>query len=310
MAFARYALFGAVYWHHAVRAMKAMLHRAIWKAIPATQGKIDKRSRRYGHFYRQFISTALSELAVPAQLSLWDASSSPSLNSADLDQTAGTTTVTAWHPDLSVADLPSGDLRMIRWLHTCTTLQGKALLQMLCGRNLFKRLLVVSSHRADQLWPALVRFAERASAPEKIDFQQEVQTQLIDLILNLGKRPSERNGRTISALKPEAIDFCEAMATRGDILFLVDIPTDRPASQVDLCYVPEHRLGQPFVATSERVRLSYSTVWGNLAESFLESVGKVRVFVHPDIVNTAEAGLSREDIEGVLSAAVRQVARR
>jgi HD superfamily phosphohydrolase len=39
VAFARYAMFSQVYWHHTARAAKAMLHRAVWEWL-----ETDKRS--------------------------------------------------------------------------------------------------------------------------------------------------------------------------------------------------------------------------------------------------------------------------
>src|SRR5439155_23805235 len=33
IGFARYGLFGQVYWHHAYRAVKAMIHRIVWESI-------------------------------------------------------------------------------------------------------------------------------------------------------------------------------------------------------------------------------------------------------------------------------------
>jgi serine/threonine protein kinase len=47
MAFARYALFGTVYWHHTVRSIKAMLHRAVWEALLDYS---DKRAKKYKDF--------------------------------------------------------------------------------------------------------------------------------------------------------------------------------------------------------------------------------------------------------------------
>lgn len=41
IAFARYAMFGQVYWHHAYRAFKVMLHRLVWEAL--RQGKPELR---------------------------------------------------------------------------------------------------------------------------------------------------------------------------------------------------------------------------------------------------------------------------
>lgn len=45
VAFARYSMFGAVYWHHTSRAVKAMLHRAVWEGMPETpKGKAQYRA--------------------------------------------------------------------------------------------------------------------------------------------------------------------------------------------------------------------------------------------------------------------------
>jgi len=288
VAFARYALFGAVYWHHTVRAMKAMLHRAIWNAIPKEQGNVDKRTSAYKAFCRSFVEFAHSALpATVTQGSLWAEQVGTALPAAP--------------------DIPPTDLRMIHWLHEKTDAEGKSLLRMICERRLFKRLLVLSSGRTQDLWHGLVELAKDASCAELINLQNEVQRGLIRVLSAQKARAETEPGRTVSALAPDVIEAVEAMDTRGDVLFLVDIPRQRPGSQVELCYLPEHRRGAPFVARSEKAGLEYSKIWADLSESLLASIGKVRVFCHPVISDTAEAGLSRGDIEGVLGTALRHV---
>jgi len=68
VAFARYAMFGTVYWHHTVRAIKSMLHRAVWEALP---GDADQRITEYKSFkenFDDFIFVSLSPLSRPVLL--------------------------------------------------------------------------------------------------------------------------------------------------------------------------------------------------------------------------------------------------
>ena len=67
VAFARYAMFGTVYWHHTSRAAKAMLHRAVWEGLP-------QRTQRgtYKNYRTQLIAFVLTGSRGEEQKELFD----------------------------------------------------------------------------------------------------------------------------------------------------------------------------------------------------------------------------------------------
>ncbi|MBU1706419.1 hypothetical protein KKB28_00720, partial [bacterium] len=88
----------------------------------------------------------------------------------------------------------------------------------------------------------------------------------------------------------------------GEILFLVDIPGERKGSSISLYYRPESRTSRSYRTEEGGVQMEDSIIWMNLSQDFLRSVGKVRVFCHPDIAEICTA-LKRQEIEGALEAA-------
>jgi HD superfamily phosphohydrolase len=277
-AFARYALFGTVYWHHTSRAMKAMLHMAVWQAIPQT----GRRSKEYGDMRRDLERLLFENQIIPSQLSL--------LRESQEDRLKETTYLHPW------------DLAMLEWIYARSSDQGKKLIKMLCARKLFKRLIVISGLKSLTLWKKMTSISRDFSIPEKVRFQKEVQRALVSLINKI-----DNSKRTTSALYPEATDNLVARASCGEILFLIDIPSERKASNIDLYFLPEKRVGDSTMLQSEKAQMEDSIIWSRISESFQESVGKVRVFVHPDFVKTATAALSRSDIESTLESVYRTI---
>ena len=187
VAFARYAMFGTVYWHHTSRAAKAMLHRAVWEGLP-------QRTQRgtYKNYRTQLIAFVLTGSRGEEQKELFD------LHIA--------------HEELSQV-LPS-DREIIDWLSQRTSEPGKRLLRMLIERQLFRRVLVLSEAKSN-IWKKLLSIRERHH-DTIIELQREVQKGVVEHILsgNFG----EREERTALKRSHDA----------GDILVLIDVPTQRP----------------------------------------------------------------------------------
>ena len=90
-------------------------------------------------------------------------------------------------------------------------------------------------------------------------------------------------------------------------MFLIDIPTSRPGSLIELHFLPESRIYGNISPNFEDVQIEDSIIWTELNNNFLKSVGKVRVLCHPAIVETCTAGLKRIDIESALESSYRYV---
>ena len=275
VAFARYAMFGSVYWHHTSRALKSMLHRAVWEALP---GK-DRRSKEYRDLQEAFYSEVLEERREPKKGFMF---SKP---------------VVAETPQLLMTDY-----KLLEWVYNRTSDQGRELLKMICERRIFKRILVVSERKNADLWDKLNELRKSYSWQMMLNLQNQAQKRMIGIIDTLDDQK-----RTTSVLSKERTDEIVGRAAKGQVLFLIDIPGERKASSVDLYFLAESRFPGALTAAEERILMEDSILWTNLAKNFLKSVGKIRVFCHPDIIETCSACLNRVDIEGVLAESFRYV---
>jgi len=283
LAFARYAMFGSVYWHHTSRSVKAMLQRAVWEAIP----KGNRRSKEYQDFKKSF----LDEVARQGRLwSRQDIQGHLFTDEASRQRISET-------PQLAVTDY-----EILYWVHKRTKPVAKTLIEMICRRKLFKRLLVISHRKNSSLWDKLTELRKTASGEQMISFQNIFQINVVNLLDSL---PDERRVSTV--MQKIFTDNIVSKSAEGEILFLIDIPGDRPGSVIGLNFLPEHRIYGPLSSFEQQAELEDSVVWNSLSAQFAASVGKVRIFCSPDIIASCTACLGREDIEGVLESAISEV---
>ena len=135
-----------------------------------------------------------------------------------------------------------------------------------------------------------------------MELQKEVQKAVLDYL-----RGTDYSQRTTSALEPEARDKVIALGEQGTALILVDIPTSRPGSSIPLEYLPEQERREMIEEWKEPKPLEDSVVWTQLHDSFMESVGKVRVFCHPHVRATLEAAVPKLALEQIVESHVKQL---
>jgi HD superfamily phosphohydrolase len=285
LAFARYAMFGTVYWHHTSRSTKAMLHRAVWETIPTS----DKRLREYKDFSEALWSEIVREGRVGVKTSSDDYLFVENVHSVLPTET----------PQLAVSDY-----KMLCWIYQHSNARGRYLIESISRRQLFKRLLVISARKNQPLWDRLLRVKKEATAKDLIKFQDSFQQSVVHLLDGL-----EPEKRMTTILEKNKTDEIVGRHDRGEILFLVDIPGDRRGSATDLYFLPEHRIYGPITSQQENGEIEDSPVWNSLSTQFAASVGKIRVFCAPDIVATCTEGLLRPAIEGALEAAAASITR-
>jgi hypothetical protein len=87
---------------------------------------------------------------------------------------------------------------------------------------------------------------------------------------------------------------------------LLDFPPERRGSETPLEYIIEEDRRRYKTDEIRTGSLEQSVVWNALAESFHESIGKVRVFCHPDHAEFLTAFLKRSEIESMLAHALHQ----
>jgi HD superfamily phosphohydrolase/tRNA A-37 threonylcarbamoyl transferase component Bud32 len=124
VAFARYAMFGSVYWHHTSRSAKSMLHRVIWEAL-SKEGTSKKRETELKESFLREIGSQLY----------------PESENSDQKTLFPNKIVLEENPQLTLSDY-----RMLLWLSEETTKIGKQLLKMICERDLDLPPFIVPLH--------------------------------------------------------------------------------------------------------------------------------------------------------------------
>jgi HD superfamily phosphohydrolase len=277
IAFARYAMFGAVYWHHTSRAAKAMLHRAAWEAIREAIATGDRRSGAYKVFRKAFQQQALH-----------------------IGEAAGGELPFPKDGIVASPQMAISDYNMLRWLYDRTSSNGKKLLELLCNRELFKRLAVVSPKGNLDLWKTLCRFQQEGGWDGMLNLQRDLQRRLVELLRDLPA--AERSITTL--LSEDVTDAIIARDNEGEILFLVDLPPDRPGAVADLRFLSESRTNTGALLTGT-LATETSILSSDIAGSFRDSVGKARVFCHPAVADTALLALRKSQVEAAVEAACR-----
>ncbi|MFC1899619.1 protein kinase [Chloroflexota bacterium] len=279
IAFARYAMFGTVYWHHTNRAAVSMLHRAVWEIFINQYASV----AREREFKREFIDYFFKpERTIALQLDLTQ------ITDKTLSQ---------------LTQLSPTDYELINWLYLKSgqhSLPAAKLLKMINERDLFKRILVLSQKRHPTLWDKLIRFRRSGTIDKYVTFQREVQKGIVNSV----QRIDDSLRRTNSILTLENTDKVIHLDEQGDIFITVDIPLDRPSAAIGLEYLPEADRQDVLEQWNLPHRLEGSTIWSELNDNFTESIGKIRVFGYEEIAEIIRAAIPRPQLEDILESSL------
>lgn len=282
MSLARYAMFSQAYWHHAVRAQKAMLFRAV-EALLANQGL------RWREFQTDFVDFVSSLPEV-----LYRSDSPRTLFGEIVD-----TNVVV---DMGGrgSDFPATDAAVLSWLHgrlTDANLPEARLLDQILRRSFFKRLWVVSRDMERNLWERIVEKWSRLQTAQKHAVSHGFEMRIAARLRSVGV-PDVTVLLGASAI--ERID----VAVRGrDPWLLIDVPAARPGSEVPLFYVLEGQRRALRKDSRSVGDLQVSEVWEKYARDLVQAAGKVRVFCDPDLADSVEAAMDwRTGVNELLTA--------
>jgi hypothetical protein len=280
VAFARYAMFGNVYWHHAYRAIKAMIHRVVWEAL--AQGYSDTGGKdRFRRELKDFVCNGDTD------------GQQPSLFPTDKQHNI-------------ISQIQYGDLGILNWLAKRAKPIGPAFVDLLASRKLFKRVLVLSNERARDkaLWAKLSAFyvKNKTNWETKVELQKEFQLEVIKLV----EAKPQKDWRQSSSVTDGAYAaFLQAAKT--EVILLVDLPADRSGSETELEFIVEEDRRRVKIDEMLTGNREASIVWKVLQDSFQLSIGKLRAFCHPDHEEFLSAFLERNEIEDALSSALKSV---
>jgi HD superfamily phosphohydrolase len=280
VAFARYALFGTVYWHHTLRSIKAMLHRAVWEFLPEYE---DRRKRAYNDIQDEIFNEINDQIFIKKQPWL----DFETDNKSELK---------------FISNINPYDFKILSFIYKKTNAVGKELLEMICSRNLYKRLLVISHAKSPNEWEQMFNIRTKYSWKYWLFFQKTFDDLLFEDIMKIKDRQ-----RTTTVLAQEYTDKFRLLKSRNMPVFLIDIPIPRTGSSSPLRYLHEFRFVNSMQYNPEEtIQPEDSAFWKSITGDLTKSIGKARVFCHPDIIDTASAFYSRDMILNTIDIACRK----
>ncbi|MBI3415908.1 MAG: HD domain-containing protein [Verrucomicrobia bacterium] len=287
IAFARYAMFGQVYWHHTNRAIKAMIHRMVWEIVHQSESRQQLREK-----FRKFL--------------LPDDATSSAGQTAFVLSTQNQEALSTGSSQIDAADFG-----VLTWLSERGGETGKELLRLLSERRLFKRIFVLSKEGATdkKIWETVASFYREHGKnwQAKLTFQDVFQRRLVEYV----ESPPKHEPAPLSQfITPDAKNAFlvegrrKYKNERTKSLILVDIPPEKKGSESALEYLVEEDRRKLKTDELKTESLERSIVWHTLQQSFLESIGKLRIFCHPDHSDFLASFVARKGFESCLSAAI------
>lgn len=276
---ARREMFTQVYWHHTVRAMKAMLGYIVRQTLIRISNDKVLSQMFWDEFiafvaghtgYKQFIVRNVDSLAKDDYLDL------------------------AGDPEKYrlASQLAIGDAAVLLLFERYAPINAQRIVDMLKQRRLFSRHTVISMNREKDIFSEIYqrfrfqRLEGNVEAIEKMRADWEVAIKK-KVIAELKRRN-----------KSDLVD----KITNCEPLLFVDIPikaTSRVERDAALLFLPEEHSRRG--ASSQAVYPSYAstvTIFGE--KSFDEQVGKIRVFVDPDWKTIMEQLIPQSDVREIL----------
>jgi serine/threonine protein kinase len=277
VSIARYAMFSQGYWHHTVRAMKAMLGRGV-RALVAEQSDAAREILQ-----EKFLEFAF---ALPESIFASGSSQKPLFT-----VTPAAASAVSSQGGSEVPQLAATDVAVLRWLEkelSRSVRPEAVLLGGILNRRLFKRLWVVSHDMQPTRWDKIVKLWSELSREKKHRLSHQFETKVVTKVAGATTK--------ITGFSPEGLKASlEQSTTARSPWLLIDIPESRPGAEVGLRYVLEGQRRQ--LRKDEKVagQTQESEVWNRYAGSLLQAAGKIRIFCDPGLVDAIEAAVPWEN---------------
>jgi hypothetical protein len=172
---------------------------------------------------------------------------------------------------------------------------------------LFKRILVISKSGATdkKLWDDVAEFfsTNRKNWKAKLRLQDAFQRRVVEYVENPTETPPP--SQVINPTNRNRF----IVEGREKVLLLIDIPLERRASSSPLEYLVEEDRKRFKREELRTENLEQSVIWKALQSSFQESIGKLRVFCHPDHAEFLVAFVQRGTFESILASALAEAER-
>ena len=284
IAFARYLLFSAVYWHHTSRAYKAMIHQALRLMLQS----YDVERKKSGKVKLEFLKFVIALYAGKKK-------NQPSLISHLKEENYRTL-------------ICMSDLEILDWVYQRSPEKGLSLLQDLGERRLYKRLASIHfttrSPRDEQLLPWEKFQNANLSNAQYIKLCDALQEKLL---FEVRHRKDKKIQHTIS-LEGEKFDRFEELMDKGHISILIDIPNPMKytGSITLLRFIKETMEKRYLDDLPEDFMVQVSEVWSTHISELMKSLAVVRIFCHPEVRHAIKATLAVSEIIDIAHAALKE----
>jgi len=271
MSVARYAMFSQVYWHHTVRALKAMLARAVHALLAHHEAK-----DTIVEFQTSFVTLIC---ALPEGLYS---------GSARVARQSGNGT-TADMPIADGTDLAATDAAVLRWLHDRLTEAKRPEAPLITGilsRRPFRRLWVVTPDMGRERWHNIVTRWDKLTREKRYKLAQNFELAVFDFL------SGSRGGHPLSA---DARAFIAERVATGIPWLVVDVPGRRAGAEVELHTVHEsqgRRLRDDEHVVGES---GASQTWKDYAGNLREKAGKIRIFCDSELLELVGTAMELQD---------------
>jgi HD superfamily phosphohydrolase len=276
MTVARYAMFSQVYWHHAVRAQKAMLSRAVSALLAHTPAaKIEAFRATFTDMVCALPESMYKHDGGPEQLTLDTRLENTEVNNIGV----GT-------------DLSPTDAAVLTWLRDrldAANLQEASLLQGILTRSLFKRLWVVS--RASVVhkdWDELCKLWDGLTPKQRDHAALAFERKIFDRL----------NGGIVVDVTTlagrDAISVAGALTGSRTPWLLIDLPGSKSGSDVGLNYVTESQARRMRKDDRAMGDIQRSSAWEMYARDIRDVAGNVRVFCDERLIESVDASITQK----------------
>lgn len=282
VAFVRYAMFGQVYWHHTSRSAKSMLHRVIWESLRNLL--IEKERNNFKNaedFYKiEYDNTKLQTFNRDfadfiAKLQLPRARRSKEFS--------------------NFSQVLFNDRKLLAWFAERSNTSGMEIVKLIMNRNLYKRILVISKRESGALLDRIKKVRNDFNWRKIVELQDKIQEEIILRI------------RSHDNISKDILDNLLGLYAKCRILILIDIPKRRPGSEITLEYLPETDRYDIVQEWKKPSKLQDSVIWRELHGNFIESVGKVRVFCHPEIRDAIKIAIPQRELSRIVEESMKKL---
>lgn len=291
---ARYAMFSQVYWHHAVRAAKAMLGRALNALI----GKLEEdKSRSAVNSFR----SEFEDFVLYGESGWGNQQARQGLlpGFAPMETETPQRSAEAFGARYGGATLDRWDMDVLKFFQKWMekhNLPERQLIGDLIKHSLYKRVYQFSAEESPHVWENFTQQWDRLRPAERNERTVALEKALLT---KAGKKLEER--KETAYLTPDEKSGMETRVKAGLPLLLLDVPSSRGQSDIPLEFVAEEDRRE--LRKEDRIcgRCVESPAWKLYSKNLRQHAGRIRVFAHPKFVNVIQSSADHDWFAGLLA---------